>query len=331
MGLEVATFISQLVATNPVGATDPKSQGDDHLRLLKAVLLNTLPALNAAVNTTPAELNAIHGTQWVNPNVGTALAPAYTFTGDTDTGMYHRAANSTSFAANGALILDIGSSGMDLQAGTLGVPIGNSLLPGFHFVTDTDTGIYSAGANILTVSCGNTAVASFTTTALNFGFVPTQVADGNSASPGLQFSADPDTGIYRASANTLVIAAGGAVAGVFTNTTNSSSHEFGIQDGINSLPGLFFANDSDTGLYRVGTNQAALVVGGQSAFEAVQGGVGGIIIGSGMTATVVPWTINSLVSAGASAGGGIALPATVAGFLQWTINGVTRKIPYYAA
>ena len=33
MGLETATYISQLVATNPT-SSDPVSQGDDHLRLI---------------------------------------------------------------------------------------------------------------------------------------------------------------------------------------------------------------------------------------------------------------------------------------------------------
>lgn len=49
MGLEVATFIGQLVATNPVGGTDQKAQGDDHLRLIKSVLQNTFPGLNQAI------------------------------------------------------------------------------------------------------------------------------------------------------------------------------------------------------------------------------------------------------------------------------------------
>lgn len=47
MGLESATFISQLTATNPI-ATDKKNQGDDHLRMLKAVLLATLPNADRA-------------------------------------------------------------------------------------------------------------------------------------------------------------------------------------------------------------------------------------------------------------------------------------------
>lgn len=45
MGLETGTYINDLVVTNPVGATDPKSQGDDHLRLIKTVLKSTFPGL----------------------------------------------------------------------------------------------------------------------------------------------------------------------------------------------------------------------------------------------------------------------------------------------
>lgn len=63
MALETATYITQLVATNPVH-TDGLSQADSHMRLIKAVLLTTFPALNAAVTATPAELNAIHGITW---------------------------------------------------------------------------------------------------------------------------------------------------------------------------------------------------------------------------------------------------------------------------
>lgn len=43
MGLESATYIQGLNASNPVGATDSRRQGDDHIRLLKAVLLATFP------------------------------------------------------------------------------------------------------------------------------------------------------------------------------------------------------------------------------------------------------------------------------------------------
>jgi microcystin-dependent protein len=47
MGLESATYLSELNATNPTG-TDLKSQGDDHLRLIKSVLQATFPNASRA-------------------------------------------------------------------------------------------------------------------------------------------------------------------------------------------------------------------------------------------------------------------------------------------
>lgn len=60
MSLESATYVNQLVISNPDGS-DPKGQGDDHLRLIKNTLKNTFPNLNAVVNATPAELNTLVG------------------------------------------------------------------------------------------------------------------------------------------------------------------------------------------------------------------------------------------------------------------------------
>ena len=50
MALESATYINGLVATNPTGS-DSISQGDDHIRLIKTVLKNSLP--NVTTATTP--------------------------------------------------------------------------------------------------------------------------------------------------------------------------------------------------------------------------------------------------------------------------------------
>ena len=49
MALESATYVSGLVQANPPG-TDVISQGDDHLRLIKKVLLNSFPNADAAIN-----------------------------------------------------------------------------------------------------------------------------------------------------------------------------------------------------------------------------------------------------------------------------------------
>jgi microcystin-dependent protein len=58
MALESATYINGLVPTNPLG-NDPKSQGDDHVRLIKSTLKNTFPNVTGAVTVTQDQINAI--------------------------------------------------------------------------------------------------------------------------------------------------------------------------------------------------------------------------------------------------------------------------------
>jgi microcystin-dependent protein len=57
MPLETGTFISDLVSTNPA-ATDGSGQGDDHLRLIKSVLLATFPSITGAVTASHTTLNS---------------------------------------------------------------------------------------------------------------------------------------------------------------------------------------------------------------------------------------------------------------------------------
>lgn len=61
MALETGTFISDLVSTNPV-SSDNISQGDDHIRLLKATIKATFPNVSGAVTPTHTELNKLVST-----------------------------------------------------------------------------------------------------------------------------------------------------------------------------------------------------------------------------------------------------------------------------
>lgn len=54
MALETGTYVADLNTANPT-STDPKSQGDDHLRLLKSVLKNTFAGFGGMVVVTGAE------------------------------------------------------------------------------------------------------------------------------------------------------------------------------------------------------------------------------------------------------------------------------------
>ena len=64
MAVESATYISQLVDTNPV-VGDPVGEGDDHLRMIKEVLKTNFSGINGsgttAVTSSAAELNLLDG------------------------------------------------------------------------------------------------------------------------------------------------------------------------------------------------------------------------------------------------------------------------------
>ena len=77
MTIESATYISQLDATYPAGS-DAKSEGDNHIRLLKSTIKATWPNLTATpVTPTSADLNTLAGaatTGGVGLNVATQAA-----------------------------------------------------------------------------------------------------------------------------------------------------------------------------------------------------------------------------------------------------------------
>lgn len=60
MPIETGNYISDLNASNPL-AGDPKSQGDDHLRLIKSTLKTTFPNVAGAVTASHTELSQLAG------------------------------------------------------------------------------------------------------------------------------------------------------------------------------------------------------------------------------------------------------------------------------
>lgn len=61
MAAESGTYISDFDPTNPNPATDPVSEGADHLQIIKLWIQNTFPNVNNEVLPTPDELNYLVG------------------------------------------------------------------------------------------------------------------------------------------------------------------------------------------------------------------------------------------------------------------------------
>lgn len=71
MTVESASYIDDLVSSNP-SASDYLYEGDDHIKLIKAVLLASFPNIGAAVTATAAELNTVIGASGTLLSTGTA-------------------------------------------------------------------------------------------------------------------------------------------------------------------------------------------------------------------------------------------------------------------
>lgn len=100
MALETGTYINDLVVTNPVSG-DPKSQGDDHFRLLKSTIKNTFPNVTGEVTPTQVEINRLDGiTGPAAAKDGETFTGTNDFTGAVITVPNQSAGTSGSFAAN---------------------------------------------------------------------------------------------------------------------------------------------------------------------------------------------------------------------------------------
>ena len=187
MGLEAGTYISDLVATNPVHATDSVGEGDDHLRLIKSCLLNSLPGVTGAVTSTHTELNYLDGVTGVTGSGNLALSASPTFTGT----LAAAAISATSLALTTDLPITEGGTGSSTASAArtaLGVAIGSDVqaygahlddLSALGAVSAADRFMVSSGAGAWayeTVSQVRTTLGMDTNDTVTFGAVTISTA-----------------------------------------------------------------------------------------------------------------------------------------------------------
>jgi hypothetical protein len=94
---------------------------------------------------------------------GSAGFPTFTFENDTNSGIYRVAADNLGFVAGGVDVFNIGSARLQMAL-PIYLPDGTAGAPSLTFSTDTNTGIYRQGADVLTIVTGGATSASFYTT-----------------------------------------------------------------------------------------------------------------------------------------------------------------------
>lgn len=138
---------------------------------------------------------------------GTAASPSYTFSGDSDTGIYRPGADEIGIATGGSLRLSASSSAIEAMV-PIRIPDGSVSVPGIAFASDSNTGIYRVGDDALGIVAGGLQILTASESAVGVN-KPLEARDGSAAVPSYSFDNDADTGLYRSGAGQIGIAADG--------------------------------------------------------------------------------------------------------------------------
>ena len=104
--------------------------------------------------------------------------------------------------------------------------------------------------------------------------------DGTAAAPSLNFTNEPTTGLFRASANVMGFAVNGVSRATMTTTgvtvtgTITPSGSVHAAAGSVGNPSLAFNSDQDTGLFSIGANNIGVAAGGAKVLDIATTGLG---------------------------------------------------------
>lgn len=245
----------------------------------------------------------------VSVSDGSVSLPAYSFSGDTTSGLYRVGANSLGVAAGGVqrLLVDTQVTSSVVVRG----PDGTEGAPAFSFLADTNTGVYKAGTSSVGMSAGGTTgvVASPSRNVSLAGVEATSYGGGEGVLFVNQAATDPTTnptsaGIIYSSAGDVeslqfrdtagtVSAINTVVTGPASSTTRALARWDGatgrlIQDslvtstvagdlqapdGDAATPTYSLVGDLDTGLFRSADDVLGVSVGGTSVVTVATGAV----------------------------------------------------------
>ena len=133
------------------------------------------------------------GAQFMAP-ADSAAGPGFTWTSDPTTGMYHDTTSSIAFATAGAARCTINAAGLQMYSGArIIAETGTAALPSITNLSDTNTGLYYAGPDLLGISAGG-AAAMYVGSSYSRTLAEHRFFSGDQTSPGINWSSKPNTG-----------------------------------------------------------------------------------------------------------------------------------------
>lgn len=257
----------------------------------------------------PGGLTMATGTQFIGA-VGAVGTPSFTFTGDTDSGLYSNGSDSIGVTLGGVLVNEFVPQGFRTIAGTVA-------LPSYSFTGDTDTGMYNSTGDEISFTAGGTNSLVLDTDSVVVSPGRTlMLPDGAANLPAINFVADSDTGIFRDTNDTLGIATNGAKVAEF------DEDQLLLVDGAVGAPAFGFITDEDTGMYLASPGNLGLTVDGtlRLLMNSTGASIDGTILGDLGSAANPTFSFSADDDTGMYQDGANDLGFATAGMARWEIN-----------
>ena len=228
MALETGNYIDDLVITNPT-ASDPISQGDDHLQLIKKVVKQSFPSVDGAVH-------AIHPT---STEPATSLTAGLMWF-DTAANLL-KIRNEANDAWVTLAVSIITSNSVDINAGTVdGAVIGGATPAAITGTTLTGNTSLALATGATVTGVDNGSLGASATLLATQGAIKTYV-DAQVTAQDLDFQGDGGTGAIDLDSQTLDIAGGSGI----TTTAGSQTLTVAGDDATTSTKGVSsFSSDN---------------------------------------------------------------------------------------
>jgi len=227
MGVEAGNYIDDLVITNPL-SSDPVSEGDDQLRLIKKVVKQSFPSVDSAVH-------AIHTGAEPTTSVTAGLVWF-----DTSANVL-KIRNEDNDAWVTLAVSIVTSNSVDVDAGTVdGAVIGGTTPAAITGTTLTGNTSLALATGATVTGIDNGALGSSATLLATQGAVKTYV-DAQVTAQDLDFQGDSGTGAIDLDSQTLDIAGGSGI----TTTAGSQTLTVAGDDATTSAKGVAsFSSDN---------------------------------------------------------------------------------------
>jgi hypothetical protein len=166
----------------------------------------SISADNISFSTGGGERLRLASTQFysivpVRTDAGAAGSPSYSANSDTNTGTFFPGADRWAVSTGGTQRFEVSTTAIISTLQFQG-PVGSNAAPTYSFTGDANSGVYSNGADQVSVAAGGVEQMRVTATQV-------LVVDGSATAPAIAFISDVDGGMYRPAANEVALAVEG--------------------------------------------------------------------------------------------------------------------------